>query len=141
METILLIGPSRCGKTYMATIMCKDKRSVFYNARISDLKTILKNIDTNVDIMVFDDISEKQLKDYESLIRGDYFQGDFTVVLTTNFFPEWAKKYPDVFVRGDILKVPALNWEKMGGKMFESISLDFKSKISIFSFKDVENVE
>lgn len=30
------------------------------------------------------------------------FQGDFTVVLTTNYFPEWVTKYPDVLVLDEI---------------------------------------
>lgn len=30
------------------------------------------------------------------------FQGDFTVVLTTNYFPEWVTKYPNVLVLDEI---------------------------------------
>ena len=52
--------------------------------------------------MVFDDIPEWQLQYYEALVRGDYFQGDFTVVLTTNYFPKWVTKYPNVLVLDEI---------------------------------------
>ena len=86
MKVILLVGAPRCGKTQLALQMCENKRSVFYDVRSSSLKSFLEHIDTNVDVMVFD----------------DYFQGDFTVVLTTNYFPEWVTKYPDVLVLDEI---------------------------------------
>ena len=76
MKVILLVGAPRCGKTQLALQMCENKRSVFYDVRSSSLKSFL--------------------------VRGDYFQGDFTVVLTTNYFPEWVTKYPDVLVLDEI---------------------------------------
>ena len=94
MKVILLVGAPRCGKTQLALQMCENKRSVFYDVRSSSLKSFLEHIDTNVDVMVF--------QYYEALVRGDYFQGDFTVVLTTNYFPEWVTKYPDVLVLDEI---------------------------------------
>ena len=102
MKVMLLVGAPRCGKTQLALQMCENKRSVFYDVRSSSLKSFLEHIDTNVDVMVFDDIPEWQLQYYEALVRGDYFQGDFTVVLTTNYFPEWVTKYPDVLVLDEI---------------------------------------
>lgn len=102
MKVILLVGAPQCGKTQLALQMCENKRSVFYDVRSSSLKSFLEHIDTNVDVMVFDDIPEWQLQYYEALVRGDYFQGDFTVVLTTNYFPEWVTKYPDVLVLDEI---------------------------------------
>lgn len=77
MKVILLVGAPRCGKTQLALQMCENKRSVFYDVRSSSLKSFLEHIDTNVDVMVFDDIPEWQLQYYEALVRGDYFQGDF----------------------------------------------------------------
>mgnify|MGYP000013277554 CR=1 FL=1 len=56
MKVILLVGAPRCGKTQLALQMCENKRSVFYDVRSSSLKSFLEHIDTNVDVMVFDDI-------------------------------------------------------------------------------------
>ena len=102
MKVILLVGAPRCGKTQLALQMFENKCSVFYDVRSSSLKNFLEHIDTNVDVMVFDDILEWQLQYYEALVRGDYFQGDFTVVLTTNYFPKWVTKYPNVLVLDEI---------------------------------------
>lgn len=55
MKVILLVGAPRCGKTQLALQMCENKRSVFYDVRSSSLKSFLEHIDTNVDVMVFDD--------------------------------------------------------------------------------------
>ena len=64
MKVILLVGAPRCGKTQLALQMCQNKRSVFYDVRSSSLKSFLEHIDTNVDVMVFDDIPEWQLQHF-----------------------------------------------------------------------------
>ncbi|MCS2903697.1 hypothetical protein NXX58_04380 [Phocaeicola vulgatus] len=92
MKAILLVGAPRCGKTQLALQMCENKRSVFYDVRSSSLKSFLEHIDTNVDVMVFDDIPEWQLQYYEALVRGGLFSRRFYSCSDNKLFPGMGDK-------------------------------------------------
>ena len=92
MKAILLVGAPRCGKTQLALQMCENKRSVFYDVRSSSLKSFLEHIDTNVDVMVFDDIPEMAVTVLRGVGQRGLFSRRFYSCSDNKLFPGMGDK-------------------------------------------------